>query len=74
MMMLVVIACGVGSLISGGSPLFLVVGILAATMAIVFFIQGIINSLRKGVNTHRTYRQAVDDERIRKFHEYEKKD
>lgn len=66
------IACTVAAF-SFASSDFGVVFVIGAGLcylgALIYFIKAILNLIRSFVNTHRQYRQAVDDERIQKMYD-----
>lgn len=66
--------CFIGGLILHGNTILMVCAFVCYVAALFFFVQGIGNLIRSFVNTHRQVRQSIDDERIRKFHEYGKGD
>ena len=71
---LAAVGCSIGGLTSGGSMVFVIGAFVCYGAAVVFLIQWVGNCIRSFVNTHRQVRQSIDDERIRKFHEYGKGD
>ena len=69
------IGCSVCALVfakSGFSVVFAVGSFVFYIMTIIFIYQGFADIIRSFIHLHRHVRQSVDDERIRKFHEYGK--
>ncbi len=68
------IGCIIGGLSTGGNILFVILSFFCLGLAMFSLIRIIRNTITQFVNLHRNVRQSIDDERIRKFHEYGKGD